>query len=93
MPWEPTASETEFFSLLPSGYTLLISQEQDSWGQPIAGNFALALRKGDQSLLRVTSEVDGVGAEGLGELFEFARRHALSVNATIDQVLGDLAKL
>ena len=93
MPWEPTASETEFFSLLPSGYTLLVSQQQDSWGEPLRGDFALVLRKGEQGLLRVTSEVDGVGSEGLSELYEFARRHALSVNATVDQVLGDLAKL
>jgi hypothetical protein len=93
MQWEPTASESEYFSLLPSGYTLLVSQQQDSWGEPIPREFALVLRKGEQDLLRVTSDVDGVGSEGLSELYEFARRHALSVNATVDQVLGDLAKL
>jgi hypothetical protein len=93
--WEPTASDTEFFSVLPSGYTLLtsMSRQQNSYGDYLGDDFTLVLRNGEQDLLRVTSDVDGVGSAGLSELYEFARRHALRVDATVDQVLGDLAKL
>jgi len=94
MRWEPTASETEFFSVLPSGYTLLVSMSpvRNRYGDNLGDEFALVLRNGEQDLLRVAADVDGVGL-GLSELYEFARRHALRVDATVDQVLGDLAKL
>jgi len=93
--WEPTANETEFFSILPSGSTLLVSMshQRNSYGDDIGDDFTLMLRNGEQDLLRVTSDVDGVGLAGLNQLYEFARRHALRVDATVDQVLGDLAKL
>lgn len=92
--WEPTANETEFFSVLPSGSTLLVSmsRERNSYGDYVGDEFALVLRNGEQDLLRVASNVEGVGL-GLSELYEFARRQALRVDATVDQVLGDLAKL
>jgi hypothetical protein len=92
--WEPTANETEFFSVLPSGSTLLVSKsrQRDGYGN-FEDDFALVLRNDEQDLLRVASDVQGVGLAGLSELYEFARRHALHVDATVDQVLGDLAKL
>ena len=95
MRWEPTANESEFFSVLPSGSTLVasMSRQQNSYGDYLGDDFALVLRNGEQDLLRVAPEVDGVGIAGLSELYEFARRHALRVDATVDQVLGDLAKL
>ena len=94
MRWEPTANETEFFNVLPSGSTLLVSKsrQQDSYGN-YDDDFALVLRNGEQDLLRVASDVQGVGLRGLSELYEFVRRQALRVDATVDQVLGDLAKL
>jgi hypothetical protein len=95
--WEPTASETQYASILPSGHALLVSMShrENSYGDPLSDAFVLVLRRRDieQELLRVTSDVDGVGEEGLSELYEFARRRALQVDATVDQVLGDLAKL
>jgi hypothetical protein len=95
--WELTASETQYSSILPSGHTLLVSMShrETKWGDPLPDDFALVLRDRDaeQDLFRVTPDVDGVGEEGLSELYEFARRRALQVDATVDQVLGDLAKL
>jgi hypothetical protein len=95
--WEPTANEAQYSSILPSGHALLVSMShrETTWGDPLPDVFVLMLRSRglDQELLRVTSDVDGVGQEGLNELYEFARRRALQVDATVDQVLGDLAKL
>src|SRR5512135_2449305 len=82
--WEPTASESEYFSVLPGGFTIvaLTWDERDEWGNK-SPQVALALRAGDQELLRVTPDVDGVGWQGLNELFEFARRRALQVDAAV----------
>ena len=92
--WEPTASETEYFSILPDDFIVTVSSvpDTDSWGQDYQRQ-ALVLRKNDQELLRVTPDVDGVGGQGLTELYEFARRRALRVDAAVDKLLGELAKL
>jgi hypothetical protein len=89
--WEPTANESEYFSILPGGFVVSIqrSQQQYNWG--VDDHVALKLRNGDQEFLRVTSDVDG--AAGLRELYELARRQALGVDAEVDRLLGELAKL
>ena len=63
--WEPTASETEFFSVLPSGShsAVSMSRERNSYGNYLGDEFALVLRNGEQDLLRVTADVDGVGSK------------------------------
>jgi hypothetical protein len=91
--WEPTANDS-YFSILPGGFVVSIqrSYEQDSWGNGVE-QMDLKLRSGDQELLRVTPDVDGVESTGLRELYELARRHALGVDAQVDRLLGELAKL
>ena len=92
--WEPTASESEYFSVLPGGFTIAVRtwDERDDWGTE-SPQLALVLRSGEQELLRVTADVDGVGWRGLTELFESARRRALNVDAAVDKLLGELSKL
>jgi len=92
--WEPTADESEYFCVLPGPIIASIRswRERDSWGndeEPLA----LTLRAEDKELLRVTPDVDGVQVAGLRELYELARRQALGVNAQVDRLLGELAKL
>jgi len=82
--WEPTASEIEFFSVLPSGHTIVTSRGSDNWGGGLTDDYSLVLRQGEQDLLRVTQDVDDVAQKDLQELFEFARRSALQVDATVD---------
>jgi hypothetical protein len=92
---EPTASEREFYSVLPSGHTILVSSSpaHDSWGNRLDGDIVLALRDDKQDLLGVTPEVDEVSWKELNELHEFARRRALQVDATVDQVISVLGEL
>ena len=70
-----------------------VAPNENSYGDYLGDDFALVLRNGEQDLLRVAADVDESRLAGLSELYEFARRHALRVDATVDQVLGDLAKL
>lgn len=86
--WEASASESEFFAVLPDGFTLLIFTFSDREDQ-----IALALRGEEGELLRVTTEVNGVAWPELSKLYELARRQALSVDAKVDQLLGVLSKL
>jgi hypothetical protein len=86
--WEPGASVDEYFAVLPSGVTLNI---RTSWDRE--DHIALVVRTDNTDLLRITPDVDGVTQEGLNELYEFARRQALEVDAKVDNVLGVLANL
>jgi hypothetical protein len=91
--WERTASESDYFALLPDGVTVSIS----TWVEPGAirleeEHIAMVLLADERELLRVTPEVDGIKDE-LYELYELARRQALEVDAKVDKVLGVLAKL
>jgi hypothetical protein len=92
--WEPTANESEYFCVLPGPFIVSIRswRERDSWGND-EELLALTLRAEDKQLLRVSPDVDGVQATGLRELYELARRQALGVDAQVDRLLGELAKL
>ena len=92
--WEPTANELQYFSVLPGGVTLSVveTHEKDNWGSDVQ-DLVLVLRSDERELLRVTSDIDDVGWKGLSELYELARRQALRVDAAVDKVLGELAKL
>lgn len=88
--WEPSASEYEYFAVLPGGFTINITYTpEDQWNSEW---HLLTLRGEDRELLRVTKSVDGVGYL-LEELYELARRQALRVDANVDKLLGELAKL
>lgn len=101
--WEPTASETEFFSVLPSGHTILVSVWEDKNTFTVGSEttllgaapekYVLILRRGEQELMRVTQYVEGVDSAGLSELYAGARRTALQVDASVDEALSVLEKL
>jgi hypothetical protein len=92
--WEATASDSQYFTVLPGGFTVAVDDttERGEWGG-IEHSFTLVLRGIDGDLLTVTPAVDGVTNEDLGILFEFAKRQALGVDATVDKLLGELAKM
>lgn len=92
--WEPSASESEYFTVLPGGFTLSIqrSTQQNGWGNDETV-FVLVLRDEDRELLQVTTDIDGVTWRELNELYESARRQALNVDAKVDKLLGVLTKL
>jgi hypothetical protein len=91
--WEAAANESEYFAVLPGGVTLsmLTWEERGTWGW--TPRIALIVRGDDAEFLRITPEVDGITCEQLTELHELARRQALSVDARVDKLLGELAKL
>jgi hypothetical protein len=92
--WQPTASEYEYVAVLPGGFTLAVLTffERDSWGNSEEG-IALVLRGDEGELLRVSGGTDGVTWTELSGLRELARRQALRVDAKVDKLLGELAKL
>jgi hypothetical protein len=88
--WEATATADEYFSVLPSGHTIIVGIEHDY----NSSNPWFVLRNADdQQLLRVTPDVEAVREVVLSDLHELARRSALKVDATVDKVLGELARL
>lgn len=92
--WEPTAIESEYVAVLPGGFTIATTRaEPDSWTGEIGVKIALVLRSDDEELLQVTSDVDGVLPTELGDFYELVRRQALRVDAKVDKLLGELAKL
>jgi hypothetical protein len=92
--WEPTANDSEFLTVLPGGLALKISKtyEDDSYGNPDEQG-ALVLNGEDGELLRMTPDGDVITWSEFSELYEFARRKALRVEAKVDKLLGDLARL
>jgi hypothetical protein len=91
--WTPTANESEFLTVLPGELALLISKtyEPDSYGNPDE-QAAMVLRGEDGELLRVEPG-DTFNWSEFAELYELARRKALGVDAKVDKLLGDLARM
>jgi hypothetical protein len=88
--WEPLAVDNEFFAVLPGAFTVNVSsQPMDSWG---ASEYELVLRDQGHELIRVWQN-NSTGEPGVSELYELARRQALRVDANVDKLLGELAKL
>jgi len=91
--WTPTANDSEFLTVLPGELALLISKsyEPDNYGNPEEQG-AMVLRGEDGELLRV--EPGGAfNWPEFAELYELARRKALGVDAKVDKLLGDLARM
>ena len=97
LKWEATASESDYFAVLPGGFALVIVEVTDkgNWGMRSEQvQHVLILRgEGDQELMRITSDFDAIEPVELAQLFELAKRQALRVDATVDRFLGELAKL
>lgn len=96
--WESASTGVDleqYSSALPSDRELVISltHVKNSWGDEVGDEYALVLRHKGLELLRVSEAVEGLTWKDLSELFELARRHALRVDDTVDEVLGDLANL
>jgi hypothetical protein len=91
--WAPTANLSEFQTVLPGELALLIAKtfERDSYGNPDE-QIVMTLRGGDEELLRVTAG-DTITWPEFSELYELARRRALGVDAKVDKLLGDLARM
>src|SRR6202050_3557029 len=89
--WEPLAVDNEFFAVLPGAFTIHVTYSPgDSW---VSALYELALRDQGHELMRVSQS--GMGEPGVmfSELYELARRQALRVDANVDKLLGELAKL
>jgi hypothetical protein len=87
--WEGTAKELEYFSILPGGFVVSIQADND-WDPQ---TWCMTLRNGEQELLTVPVNDEGIGAEAMTELYQLARRSALGIDAQVDRLLGELAKL
>lgn len=102
--WDSTASESEYIAGLPGGLTVAVYEEE--WApadmlsqyrarrQPSTSErHALVLRGPEGDLLTITADVDGVSGSDLDKLYELAKRQALHLDAKVDQLLGELAKM
>jgi hypothetical protein len=87
MKWTPSAKESEYFSILPSGLTFYLDEDQSA-------EITLILRSDDDRELRsVTRAVQGVEIRELAELYGLVRKQQAPTHAAVDQALGELAKL
>jgi|SRR5580692_8787694 hypothetical protein len=95
LKWESTASETAYSAVLPGGFSVTIWEFVDTdWKPPsIEDKIALVLRGMEGDLLRITTDIDGVTWEDLHKLYELAKRQALALDAKVDKLLGELAKM
>jgi hypothetical protein len=92
--WKPTANESEFLAVLPGGLALVISLTSELVSWETVTYRALVLKSEDlDELLRVTGGGETVGAQEFDELYELARRNALGVDARVDKLLLDLARM
>lgn len=91
--WTPTANEAEFLTVLPGELALLVSKtyEPDSYSNPDEQG-AIVLRGEDGELLRMEPG-ESITWPEFSELYELARRKALGVDAKVDKLLGDLARM
>ena len=92
--WEPAAIESEYFAVLPGGFSIVLLTwiDRQRWGNA-ENHFVLALRSQGREIMRVTTDVSGVTWADMNELYELARRQALAVDAQVNQLLVELSKL
>jgi hypothetical protein len=92
--WSPTAIDSQFLTVLPGGFTFVISktEERDSWGSTYEQLTVVLRGEDDAELLQVTPDI-GIDRPDFVELYELARRKALGVDAKVDKLIGDLARL
>ena len=91
--WEEAASDSEFFSVLPGGFTIAVRGFRSPYESDVISSYALGLSAQDRELLSVSPDVAGVGLAGLNMLYDLAKRRALHVDEAVDKLLGELAKL
>lgn len=84
LSWEPTAREDEFVSTLGGNVSFTVSS-----GGMFAGDLLIMRDERDRVLL----SVNGNDANQLSDLYLEARRQALKVDESLDDVLDQLAKL
>jgi|SRR5580658_10302475 hypothetical protein len=87
--WEPSASVTDYFAVLPGDFTITISWIDLSPLDP--GRFEFTLKQDDQEIFQIFSEFADGGK--LQELYDLARGEVLRVDAKVDELLGELAKM
>jgi len=106
LTWESTASESEYIAALPGGLTVAVFEERKGTGEidifskyraqrQLANSerHALVLRGPEGDLLTITADIDGISIPYLDRLYELAKRQALHLEAKVDKLLGELAKL
>jgi hypothetical protein len=84
--WEATAAANEFTTSVKGKYKVVVRQEEVSSGFNTSTVTFFSLRNVDDQ------ELVGVPAgeyTAVRELYELARRNALSVDAVLDEIMGD----
>jgi hypothetical protein len=91
--WAPARTDSGFITVLPGDLALMVSKtyEPDSYGNPDE-QISMALIGEDRELLRVAAG-ETIDWPEFSELYELARRKALGVDAKVDKLLGDLARM
>lgn len=97
--WESSASEDSYFSVLPSGHTIIVAKKREYDGYAW---YSFVLRDANrQQLLEVSWGPDGEGLVLVKDVYELAEQRALEeetralkeLDANLDKVLGELARL
>jgi hypothetical protein len=78
LKWEPTVEDEEFTATIRGKYTVLVSRDG-------ARTFLSLSDESERELLSVTDNED----VSIIDLFDRAKREALSVDSVIDEILGE----
>jgi hypothetical protein len=93
--WEATAEDGQYVAALGPGLILKtwpFTDEDVDVGEKI-GPPSVTLNDENKMLLDMNHRIDGISVSDLEELLLLAKRSALNIDRTIDDVLGRLDKL
>jgi hypothetical protein len=93
LPWQPTSEEDKFVASMLGKYTLTLVPYTSigNWGEH-EGPPVVTLGDGNNTIVEINSDVNGVSPEELRTLLVFARRVALKADEKIDELLDELKK-
>jgi len=89
--WEPTAREHEFSTVVPDGISVLIAQTAPRNFGDEGPDYILTVKdKNDVEIFSIRNGHEDVKYNDLAALHETARRAALNIEKTLDDLLKNL---
>jgi len=93
LKWEPTAADDEFLTSVGGGASIFIRAQTARDPSDDTPDVLLSIRdKDDREVFSIYNGQDDVKYQDLRGLHELARRSALQIDKTIDEILQDLRR-
>jgi hypothetical protein len=92
--WQPTAEDDQFVAPMLGKYTLTLIPytSVNNWGEHEGPPVVTLEDEGRNTLVEISSSIEGVSAQDLQTLLVFARRTAFNADEKIDELLQELKR-